>query len=103
MLRPQDTSTRGRKNLNGLWAFTLDTEGTGTSEAWFAGPLPGAGEMAVPASYNDIAADAAVRDFIGNAWYQRTVWVPRGWPVDALCCTWSRRPIGQRSGWTTPR
>lgn len=79
LLRPQDTSTRERKNLNGLWAFTLDTEGTGTSEAWFAGPLPGAGEMAVPASYNDIAADAAVRDFIGNAWYQRTVWVPRGW------------------------
>jgi beta-glucuronidase len=35
--------------------------------------------MAVPASFNDIAADAAVRDYFGDVWYQRTVWVPRGW------------------------
>ena len=27
MLRPQDTSTRERKNLNGLWQFALDPEG----------------------------------------------------------------------------
>jgi hypothetical protein len=30
--------------------------------------------MAVPASFNDIAADAAVRDYFGDLWYQRTVW-----------------------------
>jgi beta-glucuronidase len=35
--------------------------------------------MAVPASFNDIAADAAVRDYFGDVWYQRTVWVPQGW------------------------
>jgi beta-glucuronidase len=35
--------------------------------------------MAVPASFNDIAADAAVRDYFGDVWYQTTVWVPRGW------------------------
>jgi beta-glucuronidase len=79
MLRPQDTSTRERKNLNGLWRFALDRESRGRSERWFAGPLPGAREMAVPASFNDIAADAAVRDYFGDVWYQRTVWVPRGW------------------------
>ena len=33
----------------------------------------------MPASFNDIAADAAVRDYFGDVWYQRTVWVPRGW------------------------
>jgi beta-glucuronidase len=33
----------------------------------------------VPASYNDLFADAAVRDHIGDAWYQTTVRVPRGW------------------------
>jgi beta-glucuronidase len=79
MLRPQDTSTRERKNLNGLWSFALDAEAQGRTASWFAGPLPAAREMAVPASYNDVAADAAVRDHIGNVWYQRTVWVPRGW------------------------
>ena len=35
--------------------------------------------MAVPASFNDIAADAAVRDHVGDVWYQTTVRVPRGW------------------------
>ena len=79
MLRPQDTTTRERKNLNGLWRFALDQDSNGTAAAWFAEPLPEASEMAVPASFNDIAADAAVRDYFGDVWYQRTVWVPRGW------------------------
>ncbi len=79
MLRPKDTSTRERKSLNGLWQFALDQAGEGRSGQWFAGPLPGAREMAVPASFNDIAGDAAVRDYFGDVWYQTTVWVPRGW------------------------
>jgi len=29
--------------------------------------------MALPASFNDIAADAAVRDYFGDIWYQTTV------------------------------
>jgi beta-glucuronidase len=62
MLRPQDTSTRERKNLNGLWQFTLDPDGEGRSASWFSQPLAESREMAVPASFNDIAADAAVRD-----------------------------------------
>ena len=33
----------------------------------------------MPASLNDIAADAAVRDYFGDVWYQTSVWVPRGW------------------------
>ena len=79
MLRPQDTSTRERKSLNGLWEFRLDGAGEGRSGRWFADRLSGAREMAVPASFNDIVADAAVRDYFGDVWYQRTVWVPRGW------------------------
>src|SRR5918993_5133181 len=79
MLRPQDTSTRERKGLNGLWQFALDPNGEGRTARWFAGPLSDAREMAVPASFNDIAADGAVRDYFGDVWYQTTVWVPRGW------------------------
>ncbi|MFB9743594.1 beta-glucuronidase [Pseudonocardia sulfidoxydans] len=79
MLRPQDSSTRERKRLDGLWAFSLDPEAEGRTARWWAGRLPHASEMAVPASYNDIAADAAVRDHLGEVWYQRTVRVPRGW------------------------
>lgn len=79
MLRPQDTRTRERKNLDGLWRFALDGGRVGAEGGWFSGPLADAREMAVPASYNDIAADAAVRDHVGPVWYQRDVWVPRGW------------------------
>ena len=79
MLRPQDSATRERKNLNGLWQFALDPNGQGQTDSWYADPLADAREMAVPASFNDIAADAAVRDYFGDVWYQRAVWVPRGW------------------------
>jgi beta-glucuronidase len=79
MLRPQDTATRERKSLTGLWRFRLDKAGEGRSAEWFRRPLADAREMAVPASFNDIAADAAVRDYFGDVWYQRTVRVPRGW------------------------
>jgi beta-glucuronidase len=79
MLRPQDTSTRERKSLNGLWQFAVDPKAEGRTARWFAEPLSGAREMAVPASFNDVVADAAVREYFGDVWYQRMVWVPRGW------------------------
>src|SRR4051795_7776116 len=79
MLRPQDGPTRERKNLNGLWRFRLDPAGEGRGAGWWRGPLTEARDMPVPASYNDTPADAAVRDHVGDAWYQTTVRVPRGW------------------------
>lgn len=79
MLRPQDTSTRERKSLTGLWEFRLDPAGAGRSARWFAGSLPDSVQAPVPASYNDVFADAAARDHVGDAWYQTTARVPRGW------------------------
>src|SRR5215207_6670457 len=79
MLRPQDGPTRERKSLNGLWRFRLDPAGEGRAAGWWRGPVVEARDMPVPASYNDIPADAAVRDHVGDAWYQTVVRVPRGW------------------------
>lgn len=79
MLRPQDTRTRERRSLAGIWRFRLDAEGAGRRDRWFTGTLDGAVDVPVPASYNDVLADAAVRDHVGDAWYQTTVRVPRGW------------------------
>jgi beta-glucuronidase len=78
MLRPQDGPTRERKNLDGLWRFRLDPDGVG-NQGWWRSPLADAVEMPVPASYNDVLADATVRDHVGEAWYQSSVRVPRGW------------------------
>jgi beta-glucuronidase len=79
MLRPQDTATRERRSLTGLWRFKLDGAGEGRRGAWFRRPLTDAREMAVPASFNDVAADPAVREYFGDVWYQTTARVPRGW------------------------
>jgi beta-glucuronidase len=76
MLRPRDTSSRECRSLNGLWRFALDAEGAGRGEQWWKAPLPGAREVPVPASYNDLFPGAAVHDHVGDAWYQRQVRVP---------------------------
>src|SRR3954465_5901571 len=79
MLRPQDGPTRERKNLDGLWRFRLDPDGVGREAGWWRAPLADATDMPVPASYNDVLADPAVRDHVGDARDQTTVRVPRGW------------------------
>jgi beta-glucuronidase len=79
MLRPQDTRTRERKSLTGLWEFRLDAAGAGRDDRWFADVLPAAVRAPVPSSYNDVFADAMVRDHVGDAWYQTSARVPRGW------------------------
>ncbi|HSK91412.1 MAG TPA: beta-glucuronidase [Euzebyales bacterium] len=78
-MRPQDTAVRERKCLSGVWRFRLDAAGQGRSAGWFRDQLADARDMAVPASFNDIVADPAVREHVGDVWYQTTVWIPRGW------------------------
>src|SRR3954465_1401255 len=79
MLRPQDSATRERRRLDGLWRFAVDPAGAGREGGWQRGLLADAREVPVPASYNDVFADPAIRDHVGDAWYQTTVRVPRGW------------------------
>src|SRR4051812_20045962 len=79
MLRPRETSTRERRSLDGLWRFALDRDGVGRIQEWWTGPLAGAREVPVPASYNDVFADAAIRDYVGEVWYETAVRVPARW------------------------
>ncbi|GFJ87618.1 beta-glucuronidase [Phytohabitans rumicis] len=65
-MKPRSTATRELVNLDGLWRFSLDRD------RWDL-------EAAVPASYNDLFVDSAIRDHVGWVWYQRQVRVPRGW------------------------
>ena len=84
MLRPKDTVTRERKSLDGLWHFVLDPDGVGRDEGWWNGPLAGAREVPVPASYNDIFADAEVHNHLGDVWYQTLVRVPARWAGERI-------------------
>ncbi|WP_407254643.1 sugar-binding domain-containing protein [Escherichia coli] len=33
----------------------------------------------MPGSFNDQFADADIRNYVGNVWYQREVFIPKGW------------------------
>src|SRR5689334_15515646 len=84
MLRPRETATRERKALDGLWSFALDADGRGRREGWWRQRLAGTREIPVPASYNDLFADAGVQNHVGDVWYQRLVRVPRGWRAERI-------------------
>jgi beta-glucuronidase len=84
VLRPRDTPTRERRSLNGLWRFALDPAGVGRGEGWWKRPLADAREVPVPASYNDVFPEAAVRDHVGDAWYQTLVRVPARWSGERI-------------------
>jgi beta-glucuronidase len=79
MLRPQDTTTRETKRLDGIWSFTADVAGAGRAERWWRTTLPDARRMPVPSSFNDVLVDQRVHDHVGDVWYQRRVCIPRGW------------------------
>ncbi|SDC13972.1 beta-glucuronidase [Sanguibacter gelidistatuariae] len=76
MLKPQSSATRELLNLDGLWRFAVENDETAGS--WTARVESGL-EAPVPASYNDLFTDPAIRDHVGWVRYQREVRVPRGW------------------------
>ena len=62
MLKPIATATRDLVKLDGVWKFGIDSRLP--EEPWLAAldtPL----EAAVPASYNDLFTDPAIRDHVG--------------------------------------
>jgi beta-glucuronidase len=79
MLRPQDTTTRETKRLDGIWSFAADPDGVGRAEAWWRGALRDGRRMPVPSSFNDVLVDPQLHDHVGDVWYQRQVFIPRGW------------------------
>jgi beta-glucuronidase len=81
MLKPQATPTRELVNLDGTWRFAIDSR---AGDAPWSGRLDTPLEAAVPASYNDLFVDPAVRDHVGWVYYQRSVRVPRGWGEDRV-------------------
>jgi beta-glucuronidase len=83
MLKPIENAARERKALSGLWRFAVDADGCGNEQRWWLAPLAESGaavrDIAVPASYNDLFPDAAIRDHVGDVWYQTEVRAPAAW------------------------
>ncbi|KYM76075.1 Beta-glucuronidase [Atta colombica] len=85
LLYPRESESREVKSLDGLWDFTISSEGDVLkhfSEAWFTDDLSKVGEMMkmpVPSSYNDVTTSRNLRDHLGAVWYHRTFFVPYSW------------------------
>lgn len=78
LLYPVDSPSRRAVSLNGMWGFRLDPRGVGAEAGWAAG-LPEPDEIPVPASFADFYTDKAVREYCGDFWYERDVFVPAEW------------------------
>jgi beta-glucuronidase len=79
VLYPRDNGVREVIDLSGIWRFQVDEREDGRERGWHRTGLEGAIEMPVPASYADLIQNAKVRDHVGEVWYERTCFVPRGW------------------------
>jgi beta-glucuronidase len=79
MLYPTDTETRSVRDLGGVWDFCPDAGDVGLKAHWESQPWPAVMPMPVPASFNDITADARVRDHVGPVWYRRAAHCPEAW------------------------
>ncbi|MFC4102684.1 beta-glucuronidase [Paenibacillus xanthanilyticus] len=79
MLYPLDNGIREVKELSGIWQFKADLANEGYAQEWYKEKLKDAIAMPVPASYNDITTEAAIRDHIGDVWYERTFHIPSSW------------------------
>ncbi len=78
LLYPQNTKTRRKLRLDGLWKFKFDPESRGDKENWHKG-LTDSDWMPVPSSFNDLSTSKAVRDYSGILWYERDLYIPREW------------------------
>ena len=78
LLYPVDSITRRSVSLNGMWGFQTDPQGTGQENHW-AMKLPAPDEIPVPASFADFYTDKAIREYCGDFWYEKDVFVPGEW------------------------
>lgn len=76
---PRVTRTRRVDDLCGTWDFQFDPDRVGEKDGWAANGLPDPVDMPVPASFNDIFTDKASREYYGDFWYARRVFIPGEW------------------------
>lgn len=79
MLFPRKSETRDVRDLGGTWRFKVDWKDEGGRNKWFARPLSSAKKIPVPCSYNDFFKDPAIRDHVGEVWYEKEFLIPKQW------------------------
>lgn len=75
MLYPKTTSSRRAVSMDGMWKFRLDEGEIGEKEGWVDG-IPGKEMIPVPASFQDFYTDKDIREYTGDMWYEKDMFVP---------------------------
>ncbi len=78
-LYPRTTRTRWIEDLSGMWDFCFDPQREGEAAGWPKAGLPHPRTMPVPASFNDVFTDKESREYYGDFWYARKVFIPAAW------------------------
>ncbi len=78
MLYPRTTLSRRAVSLDGMWKFCLDEQETGEKSGWTFG-IPGNELIPVPASFQDFYTEKEIRDYAGDFWYEKDMFVPEEW------------------------
>lgn len=69
MLFPQNNRWRQALKLDGVWQFMKDPEDQGMTMEWMVVPPGATRPMPVPAAFNEMTQDPALRDYWGKVWY----------------------------------
>ncbi|HJD46232.1 MAG TPA: beta-glucuronidase [Candidatus Mediterraneibacter norfolkensis] len=78
MLYPRESVSRRAVSLDGMWKFCLDWNSDGESKSWQEG-IPGDDMIPVPASFQDFYTDKDIREYAGDLWYEKDIFVPGEW------------------------
>ena len=78
MLYPRESVSRRAVSLDGMWKFCLDWDSNGENNNWQEGS-PGEDMLPVPASFQDFYTDKDIREYTGNLWYEKEIFVPGEW------------------------
>ncbi len=78
MLYPRETVSRRVVSQDGMWKFCLDEQGAGESLNWPEG-IPGNEMIPVPASFQDFYTTKEIREYAGDLWYEKDMFVPEEW------------------------
>lgn len=78
MLYPENTSSRRAVSMDGMWGFQLDWQSEGEKAGWTE-KLPEPDTIPVPASFQDFYTEKDIREYTGDLWYEKDMFIPGEW------------------------
>lgn len=78
MLYPVTTVSRRVVSMDGMWKFILDEKSEGEEKGYVDG-IPGSDMIPVPASFQDFYTEKDIREYAGDMWYEKDMFVSGEW------------------------